>query len=293
MKQTKFSNQDNRSALRMYLRAREDFQAMRKRMDNRLGIKADGTQQKIQDVRSFALEDIENFKLISENARQQEKQTEKMLKKVLLRFPIYNEWLKEVKGVGEIAAGWIISSFDIEKATTVSKMWQYAGLNPGMVKGKKRVSKKEYKPIMGTIITEVPNIKNDGNDYIIETNDMIRGDRATEGYVLPYNKNLRTHLVGVMGAGFIKAQNSYALEFYYPYKLRLENEDSIVINEGKARKGDGKPWKEVSKGHRNNAAIRYMVKMFIKDLYAAWREIEGLPVRVPYAEEYLGKKHAS
>jgi hypothetical protein len=83
------------------------------------------------------------------------------------------------------------------------------------------------------------------------------------------------------------------LEFYYPYKLRLENEDSIVINEGKARKGDGKPWKEVSKGHRNNAAIRYMVKMFIKDLYAAWREIEGLPVRVPYAEEYLGKKHAS
>jgi hypothetical protein len=276
----------------MYLRSREDFQAMRKNMDNRLGVKADGTFQKIQDARSFALEDISNFKAISENAKQQEKETEKMLKKVLKRFPIYNLWLEDIKGIGEVAAGWIISSFDIEKATTVSKMWQYAGLNPGLVRGKKRVSKKDYKPIMGKIISEMPNIKTGVNDYIIETNEMIRGDKATEGFVLPYNKALRTHLIGVMGAGFIKAQNSYALEFYYPIKARYEQEDSVVINEGKARKDDGKTWKEVSKGHRNNAAIRYMIKMFIKDLYVAWREIESLPVRAPYAEEYLGKRHA-
>jgi hypothetical protein len=36
-----------------------------------------------------------------------------------------------------------------------------------------------------------------------------------------------------------------------------------------------------------------MVKMFIKDLYAVWRPLHGLDVRVPYAEEYLGKKHAA
>jgi hypothetical protein len=34
-----------------------------------------------------------------------------------------------------------------------------------------------------------------------------------------------------------------------------------------------------------------MIKMFVKDLYVAWRTIEGLEVRKPYQEEYLGKVH--
>ena len=280
-------------ALRMYVRAREDFQAMRKRMDNRLGRKADGSSQKVQDKRSFALEDVENFDTVSKEAKEQEQAIVKMLRKILKRFPVYNQWLKNVKGVGEIAAGWILGEFDIEIATAVSKLWQYAGLNPGMVRGKKRVSKSEYKKSMGEIVVELPNPKSKGVDYIVLTDTMIRGDRPTEGFLLPYNKNLRVHLIGVMAPGFIKAQNHYALEFYYPYKARLENETNIIQNEGKSRKDDGKVWKDVSKGHRNNAAIRYMVKCFLKDLYVAWREVEGLPVRVPYEEEYLGKKHTT
>jgi len=76
------------------------------------------------------------------------------------------------------------------------------------------------------------------------------------------------------------------MEFYYPYKERLSKEKNEVLHIGKM-----KPWDEVSLGHRDRAAKRYMVKMFIKDLYVAWREIEGLPVRVPYQEEYLGHKH--
>ena len=282
---------ENQQALRMYIRAREDFQAMRKRMDNRLGRKADGTTQKLQDTHNFSIEDVANFNEISKQARLQEKVIEKMLRKILKRFPIWNEWLSNIKGIGEVAAGWLLGEFDIKKAITISKMWQYAGFNPGLIPGKKRISKQNYKPEMGEIVSEIQNIRTGKPDYIIQTQEMIRGDRPTEGFVLPYNKNLRAHLVGVIAAGFIKAQNSYTIEFYYPYKTRLENEDSIVENKGKAKKDDGKSWKDVSKGHRDNAAKRYMVKMFLKDLYVAWREIEGLPVRVPYAEEYLGKKH--
>ena len=44
-------------------------------------------------------------------------------------------------------------------------------------------------------------------------------------------------------------------------------------------------------GHIKNRAIRYMVKMFIKDLYVAWRTLENLPIREPYEVEYLNKKH--
>lgn len=55
--------------------------------------------------------------------------------------------------------------------------------------------------------------------------------------------------------------------------------------------GKETPWKDVTPGHRDKAAKRYMIKMFIKDLYVIWRTIEGLPVREPYQVEYLGHTH--
>jgi hypothetical protein len=268
-------------ALRMYIRAREDFQSMRKRMDNRLSRKADGTSQKIQDERSFSLEDLKNFDELAKQARIQEKVVEKMLRKHLKHFPVYKEFLKDVKGVGEIAAGWILGEFDIEIATTV-------------VRGKKRVSKSKYKPSMGEIIAKIPDSdkNNEIVDYIILTTEMIKGDRPTEGFILPYNKKLRATLLGILADGFIKAKSPYALNYYYPYKERLENEQSIVNTHGRTRKDAGKSWKDVSKGHRDRAAKRYMIKMFLKDVYVAWRTIENLPVRPSYAEEYLGKAHS-
>jgi len=253
--------------VRMLVRTREDFQSMRKKMDNRIGRTADGEQQNVEE-RTFRLEDLEMFKKIADDAKEKEVECEKNLKRVLKRFPIWTEYLEGVKGVGTIAAGWIIGEFDIEKATTVSKMWQFAGLNPGLVKGKKRVDHE------------------DGKVEFVETGEMIRGDKLTPGHVSPFNQNLRTALVGVLADGFIKQQNYYCMEFYYPYKARLEQEENTVLHVGKE-----KQWKEVNKGHRDRAAKRYMIKMFLKDLYVAWRTIEGLPVRPSYQEEYLGHKH--
>lgn len=42
---------------------------------------------------------------------------------------------------------------------------------------------------------------------------------------------------------------------------------------------------------QKNMAIRYMIKMFLKDLWVAWRTLEGLPVTPDYAEAKLGMKH--
>jgi len=255
-------------AVRVLVRAREDFQGMRKKMDNRLGRKATGETQELVEERAFRGDDVELFAEVSDASRKQEATIQKMLKKVLKRFPVYTEYLQGLKGVGEIGAGWIIAEFDIEKATTVSKMWQFAGLNPGMVKGKKRVEDAA------------------GNVSFVESGEMVRGDRLTPGHVAPFNQKLRTALVGVLADGFIKQQNYYCMTFYYPYKKRLELEESEVWHVGKQV-----AWRDVSRGHRDRAAKRYMMKMFLKDLYVAWRELEGLPVRAPYQEEYLGHKH--
>ena len=275
--------QEDIQAVRTLVRARMDFQAMRKAMSNRIGKKADGSAQNINDGRTFMESDINNFVSIADEAKKQEGKIERMLLKTLKRFPIYNEFLFGVKGVGPISAGWIIGNINIEVATTVSKIWQYCGLNPGMVHGKKRIPKSKHNG--EKVFREVAG-KDGKVELLVFSGDLIKGDRATPGYVLPYNKPLRTALVGVMADGFIKAQSPYCMNFYYPYKERLSQEKNTVTHLKK-----DVPWEEVSKGHRDRAAKRYMVKMFLKDLYVAWREIEGLQVRPSYQEEYLGHKH--
>lgn len=261
-------------AVRLLVRAREDFQSQRKRMDNRMGRKADGDEQNIAE-RSIAADDANLFVGISDAARDQEKEIEKSLKKVLKRFPIYTEWLLNVKGVGTIAAAQIIGNIDIHKATTVSKIWQYCGLNPSMVVGKKRVENK------------------DGTFKLVPSTTMIRGDKLTAGFVAPFNKNMRTALCGVLADGFIKAQAPYAMEHYYPYKERLAQSENITEEIRKAgAKAEKLAWKDAKPAHRDRAAKRKMIKMFLADLYVAWRTIEGLEVRPSYQEQYLGHKHS-
>lgn len=274
-------------AVRLLVRAREDFQAQRKRMDNRIGRKADGEDQNVPE-RMIRQSDLGDFIAIADTAKEQEVLIEKRLKHVLKRFPIYNEWLADVKGVGTIAAATIIAEFDIAIATTVSKMWQYAGLNPSTVMGKKRVktdSPKTYEPKRGEVIKR-------GEDFVlVQTDEPIRGDKLTEGFVSPFNTRLRTALCGVLADGFIKCQAPYALEHYYPYKERLAHSDKMTTEVQKGGKAIQVAWKDAKPAHRDRAAKRFMIKRFLADLYVAWRTIEGLEVRPPYQEQYLGHVH--
>lgn len=268
------TNEHNRTACRLLVRSRQDFQFIRTALDNRIGRKADKTDQGVTE-RAFDKEDLQSFAQVADAAKAQEAEIEKRLKQVLKRFPIYTDWLKSVKGVGPIAAATIVANIDIHEATTVSKIWQYCGLNPGMVRGKKR---KELA---------------DGNFDLVATDTMIRGDKMTAGFVSPFNKSLRTALVGVLADGFIKSQAPYALDYYYPYKERLAQSETKVSEISKAgAKPKDIAWKDAKLGHRDRAAKRYMIKHFLRDLYVQWRTMEGLTVREPYQQAYLGHKHA-
>ena len=264
--------QEDRQAIRLLVRMRDDFQAMRKRMDNRIGRKADGEAMDI-DERQFRPEDLQNFATLADAAKTQEAEIEKMLKKLLKRFPVYTEFMRDVKGLGHTYAAWIIAEIDIHEASTVSKLWQFAGLNPAMVRGKVR---KEH---------------DDGSFELVTTDKMIRGDKLTKGFVAPYNSRLRTALAGVMADCMIKSRSEYAIEHYYPYKCRLEHSDKIVTENVAGGKTREVAWKDATPMHRHRAAIRYMVKMFLRDLYRTWRELEGLEVRPDYHEEKLGHQH--
>jgi hypothetical protein len=100
-----------------------------------------------------------------------------------------------------------------------------------------------------------------------------KAPKPIKGEKLKYNKWLRSKMVGVLGSSFLKCNSPYR-QYYDNYKNRL-----VSANWGQ------------SDGHRHNAAIRYMIKMFLIDLYKNWRSIEGLTVREPYQNEYLNHIH--
>lgn len=272
----------------MLVRAREDFQAMRKRMDNRIGRKADGTGQNVED-RDIRDEDSPKFSRIADEARKQEGVIAKDLESILKECDLYNSFLKDVPGCGPIAAGWIIGAYRIEEATTVSKLWQFTGLNPGMVHGKKRIDEGE-------------------TFRLVKTDVMVRGDKLTPGFVAPFNKRLRTAMVGVLADGMIKAslrwreiEESEFVENTVYCKRKDDVPMAAVIGskyverymQAKERALHQDNWKDEKPGHRDRHGKRLMIKLFLQDLYVAWRTIEGLPVRPPYQEEYLGHQHTA
>lgn len=175
-----------------------------------------------------------------------------MLKNALKNFSIWNDFLEKVKGCGPAMAGIIISEIDIQKAQYPSSLWAYCGMDVA-ADGKGRSRKKEH-------LREIEYINKDG--------------KPAKRVGITFNPWLKTKLY-VLATCFIKSAGEYR-EVYDSYKHRLEHH----VN-----------WSEKTKGHRHNAAMRYMIKRFLVDLYNKWRELEGLPVAPEYSEAKLGKVH--
>jgi hypothetical protein len=175
---------------------------------------------------------------------------------VLKDFPIYNEFLVNVYGIGPAMAGVILSEINIHAAEYPSSLWKYAGLDVAG-DGQGRSRRKEH-------LVESTYIDADG---VEQTKNGIS-----------FNPFLKTKLVGVLGSSFIKqsAAKCQYRKIYADYKHRLENSPAHA---------------DKSKGHRHNMAVRYAVKRFLADLYVAWRTLEGLPVANEYSVDKLGIVH--
>lgn len=184
---------------------------------------------------------------------QQEEDMAKVIGKVVEQHPMWDAFLKDVKGCGALMSAVILTEFDIEKASRISCFWKYAGLDvaeDGRGRGR-------YK------------------EHLIDVNYINKNGEEDTKKSITFNPFLKTKLCGVLSACMLKAGGDYK-KVYDDYKHRLEHH---------------KKYKDDSKGHRHNMAIRYMIKMFIQDLWLKWREVEGLPITAPYAEAKLGYKH--
>ena len=187
---------------------------------------------------------------------EQERTHFRRLGNILKDYPIYNNFLAGVVGVGPAMAGVVISEIDITKAEYPSSVHKYAGLDVAG-DGQGRSRKKEHL---------------EESQYTDKNGEL----QTKKG--ITFNPFLKTKLVGVLGSSFVKQSPDKCKyrKVYDDYKHRIENMEAH---------------KEKSKGHRHNMAVRYMIKIFLIDLYNEWRSLEGLPVAPTYSEAKLGKIH--
>lgn len=195
----------------------------------------------------------------------------------LEHIPIYMEYLRDVRGVGPALAAVLITYLDPAKARHASSFWKYCGLDVGP-DGAGRSRRAEH-------LIDREYINKDGNP-------------ATR-LSTTYNPWLKMKLLGALGPSFLRSNSPWRAEFdNYKHRIMSDpNREKIALNEWKklhkASKDEGSTvhmadfW---SPGRIKNAALRYMVKQFLADLWVKWRTLEGLPVSEPYAVAKLGMR---
>jgi hypothetical protein len=192
------------------------------------------------------------------------------LDKLLPEFPIYVEFLSKVIGVGPAMSAVMISEFDIHRAKYASSLWKFAGLDVG-ADGLGRSRRREH---------------------LVEHSYTDKAGNPAKRLGITFDPFLKTKLTGVLGPSFLRSGSSYR-RFYDAYKHRIESDPARPKPPGRQSGWEFDFRVHWRKKRIHDASIRYMVKMFLADLYERWRPLEGLPVFSTYHEAKQGHVHGS
>lgn len=202
-----------------------------------------------------------------------ERQHFAQLGSTLEKIQVYAQFLGDVAGIGPALAAVLITYFDIEKARHVSAFWAYAGLDVAP-DGRGRSRRKEH-------LIERPYVTKTGADAVKLS--------------VTYNPWLKARLMGVLAPSLMRTGKSAYKKTYDDYRHRLETDPArkkVTLAEYKRAHKAGEDTSKIwTPGRIHKAAMRYMVKMFLRDLWVKWRTIEGLPVTPDYHEAKLGHRH--
>jgi len=218
---------------------------------------------------------------------EQEKRIIKIVKEILKEIPIYNEFLKKIKGIGPALSLRLLSiNWDLNKK--LSDWNAYAGLVPYVYKCKCQKGHKlllPYNPekrkeeIKCYVITEREK-KKKGGSIILDREKMKRcGAPVRIGEIAPCRKH-----------------SGYKIFWNPKAKKTLWLISTSLAKSGKFYKIFYEYWREkylkekLSLPHAVARAKRKVAKLFLAHFYEAWHEIEGMSYELPYQFEYL--KHS-
>jgi hypothetical protein len=220
----------------------------------------------------------------------------KQLGELLEDVPIYTTYLKGTVGVGPAMAGVLVSTLDPHKARYVSSFWKYAGLDVvvlhcGFCDGSGVANEAMCENCGGT--GQLSEGRSRRENHLVEKKYINKKGKEATRMGITYEPWLKTKLF-VLASSFLRSSSPWA-DVYRNYKHRLETDTrrkKITVIEWKKLNDAGKPVGHLwTPGRIDNASKRYMIKMFLADLWAKWRALEGLPVSPTYHEAVLGHVH--
>ena len=125
----------------------------------------------------------------------------RLLKAKIRVFPEWYYWMRVDKIRPEYAAV-IITEIDVNRMTTASKLVQFAGISPGLVKGR---------------------IKRKNGKIVRSSKNLIKGDEKTAGFMIPYNAYFKKHIVSGLGESLIDKHGKY-WEFFKTETKKMRRE---------------------------------------------------------------------
>jgi hypothetical protein len=186
-----------------------------------------------------------------------EKEHNSLIEKAVMDIPIIRDYLSKIDGCGAFLAGYIVCNMDPHAAPRPSSFWKYTGLDVVVDENGVGVGRSSKRCHM----IKVEYINKEGEEAVKDS--------------LTYKPPLKSKLTKVLGECLIKANGKYK-KIFDGYKHRMLQRKNIP---------------NPTAGHIYKMSVRYMVKMFLADLWRAWRIMEGLEVVPTYAEAKLGLVH--
>lgn len=287
-----------------------DVQKMRMELENQLrSFKQGASEQDAEVVKTT----------FADKLRLLEKDIQKYLQENIEQEPIYDTWLKNIKGIGPVlGAGlvsWIgrvephtITIYDkktgkplIDKKTkqpvtkekgyaTISKLWAYSGLKVDNDTGKaikrKKGEKANYNARLKTLLWKVGESFVKGGDGYRTLYEQFRGD---------YDRKWKTHLdCGSSGCALVsknRMKHSYACTSCGHKSDKQFSKKLAPIMDCPKCKKENTFVLICCDAHRYMAAKRKTVKVFLAHYWMVARQLKNLPIQQPWIIGRDGHAH--
>ena len=232
------------------------------------GFDVDHALKEIAQGRSSGVPEI--FERAYSRAVDDENYLGSVLRAAVEEHPAWS-WLKSTKGVGHLLAARLLSRLDVTRARTPSAFWAYCGLGtiPGYA----------YRCAKCGLETAYPvGYQSRGLHY------SRTGTRECSGILEPVANSEAVRVAPRRGAlGGRGSYDAHARKSCYLLGvsfLRCGSEYRTFYDSERERLAATRSGWTPKRSHL--AALRKMQKMFLRDLWLAWRRVENLPVVAPY-----------
>jgi hypothetical protein len=298
----------HKQKLRAAVRFFYDLQKLRIQSGNRGGPQAEHAEAALDDVdKAFLTKTSAGLDLL-------EKEGLHEIARLLKGVPIYESWLKDQRGIGPTMAGVLLSEINIENCNTASQLWSFCGvgLKDGKIQRRVKGQKANYNPWLKSKVLKVigdcllrakspwkdfyDNYKYRKQNTILDTCACCNGSGRMKVEEEKPKGSGQPSSTSAPGEGSQPYEKGEPMRSSQPEVIGEPNAQGHPTSTGEPKTskcsncngtGGPAPWGR-SDAHRHQASIRYMVKMFLLELWKQWRAIEGLEVRPSYHEQYLG-----